>query len=214
MLLLLTDSIDLAAQRPLPVTDINFSVLPPKERIVKVAAQLFAERGYHAVGVNDLCLAVGLSRGALYHHIESKEDILEEICSSYMSQLGVLAQHTLAQEPDPQSQLRKLGYDLIDIIARHKAELTVCFREIQSFNAERRQKVLALHAAYESAWVQALKAGDAAGVFRPYSKLRLKGLLGMYYYSYIWIRPNDPKMVQETADTFHDVVLRTVLAKS
>jgi len=200
-----------AAQKHLPVTDTTLSQLPSRERIIRVAARLFAERGYHAVGVQDLCEAVGLSRGALYHHIESKEEILEEICSSYMSQLGVLAQRTLAQESDPQAQLRKLGYDLIDIIARHKAELTVCFREIQSFTAERREKVLALHAAYESAWVQVLKAGHAAGTFRPYSKVRLKGLLGMYYYSYIWIRPDHPEMVQETADTFHDIVMQAVL---
>jgi len=194
------------------VTDTSLTQLSSKERIAKVAAKLFAERGYHAVGVNDLCEAAGLSRGALYHHIQSKEHVLEEICSSYMSQLGVLARRTLEQESDPQAQLRKLGFDLIDIIARHKAELTVCFREIQSFTAERREKILALHAAYESAWVHALKAGHAAGSFRPYSKTRLKGLLGMYYYSYIWIRPNHPEMIRETADTFHDIVLQAVLA--
>src|SRR3546814_588894 len=119
---------------------------------------------------------------------------LEEICSSYMTQLGVLARRIIEQESEPERQLQKLGHDLIDIIARHKAELTVCFREIQSLTGERREKVLALHAAYERIWADVLKAGAKIGRFRTYSKSSLKGLLGMYYYSYIWIQPESRSM--------------------
>lgn len=190
------------------VTHTPLSHTSSKERIIRIAAQLFAERGYHAVGVNDICVAAGLSRGALYHYINSKEEILEEICGNYMMQLGDLGRRALEQEADPVSRLRRLGYDLVDIISRHKAELTVCFRELQSFStADRRKKVLALHADYEELWIQVLKAGHADGKFRPYSKVQLKGLLGMYYYSYIWLRP---ELIQETADTFHDIVLRAI----
>lgn len=194
------------------MTDPTFSQLAPKERIIRMAALLFAERGYHAVGVNDLCKAVGLSRGALYHHIHSKEEILYEICSSYMSQLGALGRLTIEQQPDPILQLQRLGQDLIDIIARHKAELTVCFREIQSLTGERHEKVLGLHAVYERIWANVLKAGAETGPFRPYSKARLKGLLGMYYYSYIWIQPQNAAMIDETTRSFHDITLRAVLA--
>ncbi len=49
---------------------------PQKERILKIAAQLFAKRGFHAVGMSDLQDAVKLGRDALYHHIRSKEDLL------------------------------------------------------------------------------------------------------------------------------------------
>lgn len=192
----------------------NFSELASRERIIRVAALLFAEHGYHAVGVSDLCKAVGLSRGALYHHIRSKEEILEEICSNYMTQLGVLARRTIKQESNPEIQLQKLGHDLIDIIARHKAELTVCFREIQALTGERHAKVLGLHAAYERAWANVLKAGAKSGQFRTYSKSRLKGLLGMYYYSYIWIKPEKISMVNESAEILHDIVLKAVLASS
>lgn len=192
----------------------NFPELASRDRIIRVAAVLFAERGYHAVGVNDICEAVGLSRGALYHHIDSKEEILDEICSSYMTQLGVLARHTIEHEANPEIQLQKLGHDLIDIIARHKAELTVCFREIQSLTGERRERVLGLHAVYERIWADVLKAGAKMGRFRAYSKSRLKGLLGMYYYSYIWIQPENRPMIKESTDTLHDIVLKAVLTHS
>ena len=47
-----------------------------KERIIKAAAELFADRGYHAVGMTDLQKAVNLGRGSLYHHFSSKEELL------------------------------------------------------------------------------------------------------------------------------------------
>ena len=196
------------------MSDTNFSELAPKERIIRVSALLFAERGYHAVGISDLCVAVGLSRGALYHHIHSKEQILYGICSSYMTQLSILAQNVVEHESNPQIQLQRLGQDLIDIIACHKAELTVCFREMQSLTGERREKVRGLHAAYERVWSDALKAGAKLGQFRTYSKSRLKGFLGMYYYSYIWIQPENTPMIAETTEVFHDIVLKAVLAPS
>lgn len=106
-----------------------------------------------------------------------------------------------------------LGRDLITIIAHHKAELTVCFREIQSLTGERREKVLDLHAVYERIWADVMKSGADTGLFRPYSKSRLKGLLGMYYYSYIWIQPGKAALIEDTINNFHDVVLRSVLVK-
>jgi len=196
------------------MSTITISEASSKERIIQTAAALFAERGYHAVGVSDICEAVGLSRGTLYHHIRSKEDILEEICGNYMSQLGVLARQTVKEESEPEAQLERLGRDLLDIIARHKAELTVCFREIQSLTGERRERVLALHADYERIWADVLKAGAKTGQFLPYSKTRLKGLLGMYYYSYIWIRPDRPAMIEESTIELNDIVLKAVRAHS
>src|SRR3546814_20856981 len=129
-----------------------------------------------------------------------------------MTQLGVLARRIIEQESEPERQLQKLGHDLIDIIARHKAELTVCFREIQSLTGERREKVLALHAAYERIWADVLKAGAKIGRFRTYSKSSLKGLLGMYYYSYIWIQPESRSMIKESTDILHEIVPKAVIA--
>ena len=44
--------------------------------MLRVAAQLFAEKGYHGTGVAEIGEMAGLQRGALYYHIGSKEDLL------------------------------------------------------------------------------------------------------------------------------------------
>ncbi|BFH59663.1 TetR/AcrR family transcriptional regulator [Paenibacillus azoreducens] len=46
-----------------------------KQEIVDAAKGLFAVKGYAATSMNDICTAAGCSRGGLYHHFESKEDL-------------------------------------------------------------------------------------------------------------------------------------------
>ena len=187
--------------------------LPSRDRILKVAAQLFAAKGYHAVGMTELGAAVGLSRGAIYHHIESKQDMLDEICSQYMSRLREQALEVVRDEQAPLARLKRLGEQLVRAIFDNQAELTVCFREIQSLDEPRRTQVLALHAAYEKIWKTVLIEGADAGVFKPYSAIRLKALLGMFYYSYIWLQQDKPETIPSITSMFNEIVADTVCLK-
>jgi TetR/AcrR family transcriptional repressor of nem operon len=48
------------------------------QRILQVASVLFRERGFHSVSVNDVMKASGMTKGAFYHHFESKEHLIAE----------------------------------------------------------------------------------------------------------------------------------------
>lgn len=50
-----------------------------KESIRQTAYELFAEKGFTAVTMKDVCEACGLSRGGLYRHYSSTRQIFEEI---------------------------------------------------------------------------------------------------------------------------------------
>lgn len=54
-----------------------------KERILKLAAESFSTRGFHATDMSELEKTTGLGRGALYYHIGSKEELLFEITRRY-----------------------------------------------------------------------------------------------------------------------------------
>jgi AcrR family transcriptional regulator len=50
-----------------------------REEILRTAASLFADKGFHSTGMRDICSAVDLSPGALYRYFASKEDIISAI---------------------------------------------------------------------------------------------------------------------------------------
>lgn len=178
--------------------------------MLQVAASLFAERGFSAVGVNEIGEATGLGRGALYYHISSKEDLLYDITTAYMSDLINDARAIVAREADPVVRIRELSRALLRTIAAHLSEMTVCFREVHALTAERRLAVMGLHSDYQAVWASTIADGVERGVFRKISVVELKGLLGMYFYSFLWLDPNGPSSADEIGDAFADIVLRTV----
>src|SRR5512140_1685261 len=50
-----------------------------RQELTRIAARLFAERGYQGTSLADLAEALGVQKPSLYHHIDSKEDLLWEV---------------------------------------------------------------------------------------------------------------------------------------
>src|SRR5271157_3870595 len=48
----------------------------PRQEILRAAARLFQQQGYDATSMNDVAAALKLSKGGLYHHFQSKDEIL------------------------------------------------------------------------------------------------------------------------------------------
>jgi AcrR family transcriptional regulator len=58
-----------------------------KERIISVALDLFAEKGYDLTPVQRIIDEAGISKGAFYHYFKSKEDIIIELVSARVSDM-------------------------------------------------------------------------------------------------------------------------------
>ncbi|MGD0760671.1 MAG: helix-turn-helix domain-containing protein, partial [Candidatus Sulfotelmatobacter sp.] len=60
------------------------AVIDSRQEILRTAARLFQQRGYDATSMNDVAAALKLSKGGLYHHFQSKDEILFEIMNHAM----------------------------------------------------------------------------------------------------------------------------------
>ena len=60
-----------------------------RQAIIDTSARVFARRGYHATGIMELCAANDLGKGALYHYIGSKEELLAAIHDRVMDEVMV-----------------------------------------------------------------------------------------------------------------------------
>ena len=57
------------------------------QKILDVSMALFLEKGYEHTTIQDIVDALGMSKGAVYHHFKSKEDIYDRISDTYYERL-------------------------------------------------------------------------------------------------------------------------------
>lgn len=184
-----------------------------KERILRTAAELFARNGYHATGLSELGKAVGLGRGALYYHIGSKENLLYELSVRHVEEMVAYGEMVLGSPLGAEERFRRLSRKLMRVIADNLPELTVFFREINSFSGERHHSIVELRARFEGVWLQVLREGEAEGLFQRGDALTVKGVLGMHNYSYLWIDPEGSLSPEEIADRFCDLLLHGLMKR-
>jgi TetR/AcrR family transcriptional regulator, cholesterol catabolism regulator len=177
-----------------------------RERILRVAAELFAEKGFHATGVAEIGLRAGIQRGALYYHIGSKEELLWEVLRPHVEEARAAAQAIAQADLGPVEKLRRLIHDHVQTIATHRPSVVTYIRDRDGLSHSRRAELEALRDEVESAWRQILEEGVGAGAFRTADPVVVNGLLGLVNMVYLWYRPGGPDTPDDIAEKFTDLV--------
>jgi AcrR family transcriptional regulator len=80
--------------------------LPPRERILRTACELFYQRGIRAVGVDAIAEAAGTNKMTLYRHFTSKDELVAEYLRRLLSERDAVWQRlTEDHRGDPLGQL-------------------------------------------------------------------------------------------------------------
>jgi AcrR family transcriptional regulator len=179
--------------------------------IVDAAAPVFARRGYHATGVNELCEATGLGKGALYHYIGSKEELLAAIHDRVMDEVMVGADRVVAEGGPPSNRLARLGEELLDVIARYPDHVWVFLHEFPALTGERAEQFRVRRREYEHRVEAILREGTDAGEFRPVDpRLTARAWLGMHNYTYLWLQPGGALTARDVAAPFADIFVHGI----
>ena len=76
--------------------------------------------GYDATSVNQIIVAVGVSKGAFYHHFESKEDLVEALACRYARHTAAADRAGTARDPTLDAFSKLTGF--LGTMRRHKTE--------------------------------------------------------------------------------------------
>ncbi|MER7485952.1 TetR/AcrR family transcriptional regulator [Streptomyces sp. NPDC126497] len=127
-----------------------------REQILKEAARLFAERGFHGVGVDEIGAAVGISGPGLYRHFAGKDAMLAELLVGISGQLLTGAKRRLAEageESVPEAVLDSLIEGHIDFALDDRPLITLHDRELDRLRDTDRKLVRQLQRQYVELWV-------------------------------------------------------------
>jgi AcrR family transcriptional regulator len=129
-----------------------------RDEILRAAAQLFAERGSRAVGVDDIGAAVGVTGPAIYRHFASKDAMLAEMLLRISERLLAGGRERVAAvgDDDPAAQLRALIAFHVDFALDNPALITVQDRDLGSLPDADAAQVRRLQRRYVEEWVTVL----------------------------------------------------------
>lgn len=179
--------------------------------IVDTSARVFARNGYHATGIVELCEANDLGKGALYHYIGSKEELLAAIHDRVMDEVMAGAERAAQAGGSPSAQLAMHGDELLDVIHRYPDHVWVFLHEFPALTGERAVQFRRRRREYEARIEAVLRAGVGTGEFRDIDPwLTARAWLGMHNYTYLWLRPGGRLSARDVAKPFAEIFMRGI----
>ncbi|MTE14531.1 TetR/AcrR family transcriptional regulator [Nocardia aurantiaca] len=178
-----------------------------RERIVRAALELFAEKGFHGTGVAEIGDRADVQRGALYYHIGSKEELLWQILADYTRLMLAEAEQIASGSDHPAAKLRSLIHSHVRLIIDNRAAVAIQLRDVTALSGDRARELQELRDRIQALWQRVIDAGQAAGVLRTADHVVTNGVLGMLNTVTLWYRPGG----QHTPDEIADILCTTVL---
>jgi TetR/AcrR family transcriptional regulator, cholesterol catabolism regulator len=186
-----------------------------RQEILRTAARLFQQRGYDATSMNDVASALKLSKGGLYHHFQSKDEILFEIMNHAME---ITQERVLAPVRDianPEDRLRALIRLHIEVVLSPRdREITVMLHENHPLPPTLRKRINARKKEYvhfvEDLIGQVQRARQAKGAVTP--RAAAFALLGMVNWIYQWYKPEGNLQANNLVPQFTELVLGGIFA--
>ncbi|MEW2527269.1 TetR/AcrR family transcriptional regulator [Streptomyces sp. NPDC047071] len=129
-----------------------------REQILKEAARLFAERGFHGVGVDEIGAAVGISGPGLYRHFPGKDAMLAELLVGISERLLTGGKRRSAEAAgSPVAALDSLIEGHIDFALDDRPLITLHDRELDRLRDSDRKMVRQLQRQYVELWVATVR---------------------------------------------------------
>jgi TetR/AcrR family transcriptional regulator, cholesterol catabolism regulator len=177
-----------------------------RSELVRQAARLFAEKGYHGTSTGDLAEAMGVQKGSLYAHISSKADLLWEVARE-----GAEAFHAaldaIPEAVSPSERIRLALRAHLRVVAEQLDVATVFVREWRYLEGDRLNEFVGERRRYEERFRALFREGRELGELRPDLDDGTAALLALSAanWAYTWLRPGTD--TDALADTFFGELL-------
>jgi AcrR family transcriptional regulator len=200
------------------------TVVDSRQEILRTAARLFQQRGYDATSMNEVAGALKLSKGGLYHHFQSKDEILFEIMNHAMEITDERVLNPVRRIADPEERLRALIRLHIEVVLSPRdREITVMLHENHPLPPSLRKRINSRKKDYIH-FLENLMAEVQNKSFQtksrhphhPKAKVSPRAaafaLLGMINWIYQWYKPAGDLQAQNLIPQFTDLIFGGILA--
>ncbi len=180
----------------------------PRQEILRTAARLFQQQGYDATSMNDVAASLKLSKGGLYHHFQSKDEILYHIMSHAMDITEERVINVARRVEDPTERLRTLIRLHIGVVlSEEDREITVMLHENHPLPPALRRKINGRKKDYvhfvENLIADVQRQHNSTSTVTP--RAAAFALVGMINWIYKWYKPCGTLSVDAILRQFTDI---------
>jgi TetR/AcrR family transcriptional regulator, cholesterol catabolism regulator len=193
------------------------TVVDSRQEILRTAARLFQQRGYDATSMNDVAAALKLSKGGLYHHFQSKDEILYEIMNHAMQITEERVLNPVRGIADPEERLRALIRLHIEVVLSPRdREITVMLHENHPLPPALRKRINSRKKDYIHFLENLMGEVQDKVLHQARSKVTPRAaafaLLGMINWIYQWYKPEGELQAQNLIPQFTELIFGGILA--
>ncbi|MFI9559983.1 TetR/AcrR family transcriptional regulator [Nonomuraea endophytica] len=185
---------------------------PVRRRLLSEATRLFAERGFEGTSVQEIVAAAGVTKGAMYHYFDSKDDLLHEIYARVLRmQMERLTQ--IADEPRPvRERLRDAAADVVETSTANLDDSKIFFRSMHLLAPETQKSVRAERRRYHERFRDLVTEGQREGVFRAdiEAEIVVDFFFGSVHHLGSWYHTDGPLSGGEVGRQFAELLLTSL----
>jgi len=180
-----------------------------QDDVARVAARVFAQRGYDRTSVQELTDEIGLAAGGLYHYFPSKERLLIRICSQLVDPLLESARELLEPDSESEQHLRSLVRLWVGQVIEYRDNMLVFQQERHIIErGEQFREIRWRRKEFERLVDDALaRVEEDHPELRWERRIAVSALLGMVNYTAQWYRPRGRLTPLQIADGYVDLLL-------
>jgi AcrR family transcriptional regulator len=158
--------------------------------LLKTAAKIFADKGFHRTSVRDIARATGMSLAGLYYYFRTKEELLYLIQERCFVTLLERWEEAAQPDLDPRARIRIFAENHLSFFWHNMHEMKVMAHEDESLTGEFNEKILVLKRRYVKVLMDLIaelpetQSGQAIDL-----RVATFSLFGMMNWIYTWYQP-------------------------
>lgn len=179
-----------------------------RAELIRVAAEVFREKGYAPATLNDIAARFGTDRASLYYYVGSKEELFQECIKGTLEANIERAERIMASDLSPREKLTQLIGYVIEANVEHYPYMYVYIQEdmshLGSKDAHWAREMEAKTHRFEGYFQTAIDEGMADGSFRTGMSTTLvaNSLFGMLMWTHRWFVPGKKHSADDLVQTF------------
>lgn len=183
-----------------------------RDEVVAIAVDEFLNRGYDATSMGILAQRLGVSKSAIYYHVESKEQLLEEATDLALDNLQQVVDGAYAIDGGVEDKLRFLIDGAVHVLCEHQPETALLLR--LRGNSETELCALERRRGITRQMVELVEAGQREGAIRDDvpAGVAARLIFGAVNSIADWYSPDGSASPEEISNAMHKLVWSGIAA--